>query len=341
MPIFNNEEYLECSIKSVLAQSFENFELILIDDNSSDDSIKVCKQCINSKCRLIQLQINKGPGNARNIGINIARGKYLLFLDGDDWWDKNILNEIYKTIKAESPQVVLFGIQEEYFKSSGRYIRKNVLKPKEKFLNEQESVRSYIIKLQATTLFRYIWNKAYRADLIKMNGICFSDLRLGEDIEFNVDIFEHVNTLKVIALAPYHYRRRATGSAMGKYYIDYWDINFFLIKKRYSQIKRWHLQAIGNTIIYKEYLKFIFLTLQMSFFKECDYKKINRKKFLQERFQDEVLNELSGTCFISEYKYQLFSLLIRKQLVNTSIAIGYIIYLLKNKLYIIWALMNK
>lgn len=88
MPNFNGEEYIENAITSVLSQTFIDFELIIIDDCSSDNSIKVVKEIIKNDSRifLIELKKNKGPGFSRNKGIEISRGKYITFLDSDDLW---------------------------------------------------------------------------------------------------------------------------------------------------------------------------------------------------------------------------------------------------------------
>jgi len=85
IPIYGVEKYIANTVKSVLAQSYENFELLLIDDGSPDRSIEICRQLGDPRIKILQ-QDNRGPASARNLGIRVATGDYLAFLDGDDLW---------------------------------------------------------------------------------------------------------------------------------------------------------------------------------------------------------------------------------------------------------------
>lgn len=93
MPVFNAEKFIEETLKSVISQTYKEWECICIDDNSSDSSIEIIQSFMkeNSKIRLIQLDSNYGAAYARNIGIKAAQGKYLAFLDSDDVWKSNKL----------------------------------------------------------------------------------------------------------------------------------------------------------------------------------------------------------------------------------------------------------
>lgn len=106
IPNYNNSEWLEKSIGSVLSQGFSDYELIVVDDLSSDDSVNVIKELIkgNEKCRLIESKEKVYNGGARNIGLeNRKESMYTLFLDSDDWYcDNNVLQEIHDFIEKEN-----------------------------------------------------------------------------------------------------------------------------------------------------------------------------------------------------------------------------------------------
>lgn len=95
MPLYNTEKYVKSAIKSVLNQTFSNWELIVVDDCSTDESVKVASTLVeeDSRIKLIRLEENSGPAIARNSGIEIAKGKYLAFLDADDIWKPNKLKK--------------------------------------------------------------------------------------------------------------------------------------------------------------------------------------------------------------------------------------------------------
>ena len=96
MPSFNSSEFIEIAIKSVIDQTYENWELIIIDNGSEDNTINIINKLSksNKKISLIKNNCNRGPGFARNLGLKKARGAYISFLDSDDFWDNNFLNEM-------------------------------------------------------------------------------------------------------------------------------------------------------------------------------------------------------------------------------------------------------
>ncbi|MEI9598241.1 glycosyltransferase family 2 protein [Moellerella wisconsensis] len=91
MPCYNASHYIKDSINSVLNQTYQNFELIIIDDLSTDDSINIINSYSDSRIKLIQLTQNSGAGIARNTGIEVAQGRFIAFLDSDDLWRQNKL----------------------------------------------------------------------------------------------------------------------------------------------------------------------------------------------------------------------------------------------------------
>ncbi|KHS57836.1 glycosyl transferase family 2 [Terrisporobacter othiniensis] len=97
VPIFNSEKYLRTSIESILNQSYKNFELILINDGSSDGSLDICKEYIDKDERIVLInKNNEGVSSARNEGIDKSTGKYIVFCDSDDYIEKNYFKYLYK-----------------------------------------------------------------------------------------------------------------------------------------------------------------------------------------------------------------------------------------------------
>lgn len=107
IPLYNKEQSIHKTIQSVLSQTYTAFELLVIDDGSTDDSLSVVKKMNDSRLRIINQQ-NSGVSVARNRGIQEAKHDYVSFLDADDWWDKNYLNETRKLI-IDFPQSVMYG----------------------------------------------------------------------------------------------------------------------------------------------------------------------------------------------------------------------------------------
>lgn len=336
----NAAKYVEKAIHSVLSQTFTNFEYILIDDFSQDKTIDICKSLIDERCKIISLEKNEGPGIARNKGLQVAAGAYILFLDADDWMDSTLFEHIYQTAMAKEPDLLVFGITEEYVNQKGSIFKTQQLKLTQKFFDSEASSREFIINLQKGTMFRYVWNKAYKRKHIVNQHIGFNEFPIGEDVYFNIQYSDSVQTIATISGPTYHYKRVQSGSAMGKYYPDFWKINYTLILMRYEQSVHWHLLSLAKDILVEDYLKFIFLTLQMSFFPISKSTNSSRKKFLQNRNLDEIYKKLVLSYTGNNKVSILFKLLITKNFYQSSIIIGYILHILKNKLYKIYSILK-
>lgn len=116
IPVYNVEKYLTQCINSVISQSYRNLEIILIDDGSSDNSSQMCDDFARQDSRIKVIhKINGGLSSARNAGIKIATGDYLLFLDSDDYWDSvDAMKECAEVCTKSHPDVVMFGYKKFY-----------------------------------------------------------------------------------------------------------------------------------------------------------------------------------------------------------------------------------
>ena len=109
MPVFNEERYIRKAIESVLEQSLSDFELIVVDDGSTDDTLKIIKSFDDERIRVIT-QSNRGPGASRNTALEIARGEYIMFLDGDDFFCPDALRIAYGEITSKDTDISIFQI---------------------------------------------------------------------------------------------------------------------------------------------------------------------------------------------------------------------------------------
>lgn len=112
MPNYNSEKFIKESIESVLNQTYSNIELIIIDDNSKDSSLKKIKEVKDSRIKLIKLKINQGAARARNEGLKISKGRYLAFLDSDDVLNEDAIEKQIKFLKNKKSGLV-FGAFEQ------------------------------------------------------------------------------------------------------------------------------------------------------------------------------------------------------------------------------------
>ena len=109
LPVYNGERYIKNAIESVLNQSLSDFELIIVNDGSTDDTLKIISSFDDERIRLIN-QTNKGPGAARNSALEMACGDYIMFLDSDDWFCGDALQIAYDEISSKNTDISIFQI---------------------------------------------------------------------------------------------------------------------------------------------------------------------------------------------------------------------------------------
>lgn len=192
VPVYNIESYLPRCISSIMEQSYTNYELILIDDGSSDKSAKICDEyaAIDNRIQAVH-QSNQGVSEARNHGIRLSRGKYICFIDGDDYIEKTMLESLLSGFDSEV-ELTICGFQCEYEDGSLIYSSKFA---NNFILNTEFAIRS----LFEDKLYRYqgyIWNKLFILDTIKEFEITFNPhIYYNEDRLF---CFEYIKQSKMI-----------------------------------------------------------------------------------------------------------------------------------------------
>lgn len=201
VPIYNVERYLKQCLDSIIAQTFSDFEAILVDDGSTDDSGKICDEyaLIDWRFRVFHQQ-NAGPSEARNTGINNCSGKYIYYLDSDDWLDKNAIEMLHREISRKQSSFV----------ACGYYVESNhprIVIPDGK---TSETNSEDILLLFARKKLSYaLWNKMYTSEIILQNEIWFyPGIKYVEDHAFNLKYISFCDDLKVLPLPLYHYRSR-------------------------------------------------------------------------------------------------------------------------------------
>lgn len=196
MPIYNAENHLKKSIDSILEQSHNNIELILVNDGSTDRSIDICKDYEMSDKRVVLLDIeNSGPGAARNIGLDISTGDYIAFVDADDSLKSDAIETLISIAIKDDYDIVsasYFRVDREIKVSKNNYSTGEISRDK-----TQDQVKRYN-SFKTSSSFGYVWAKIYKTSFIKQYNIKFSEDRkvFLEDTLFN---------LKVISYNPRYY----------------------------------------------------------------------------------------------------------------------------------------
>lgn len=203
MPTYNCAKYVAEAVQSVLAQTYSDFELIIVDDGSTDGTFELLYEISEKDDRIKLYQIaHAGVSVARNYGIEKAVGDKILFMDGDDSWKSNLLE---CCLQKNDFELLLFGIQADWYD-------KGVFSYSETSMESSLPISEVIIKNEITTLFsKYNMaspcNKVYKRSIINECCIRFSaECVYLEDLKFNIDYLKHIRTLCIINKDLYKYR---------------------------------------------------------------------------------------------------------------------------------------
>ena len=296
MPVYRVEKVLTAAVEDVLNQTFADFELILVDDCSPDCSGKICDQLAqrDNRIKVIHLPQNGGASNARNQGIQIAQGEYILFLDGDDKFDKDMLERTVIVAKETRADAVMFGLLEEHFDNKGELRNKVLVCPERKSLKNIKELREYVIEMEKTNLYGYSTNKLYKTDILKENNVRFVIMKFNEDIIFNIDFFNHAQTLEVIDFAPYHYLKRVESSTTSRFIPTYYEDIMIKIKRLYEQFEAWNMLSQDIlTVIAQRYVRYVFSALERNNDSRAEMKSKQRKDFLLKIYKSDLYGKLS------------------------------------------------
>lgn len=235
VPVYKVEKYLKKCVDSILAQTFTDFELILVDDGSPDDSGKICEEYAEKDARVRVLhKENGGLSSARNAGIEVAKGKYLGFIDSDDYIAEDMYELLYNTIIKEDADLSICGIYDVYEGKAP------IVKPTiEKVVSAEEAL---LLILQGNIISVHAVNKLYKRELF--SSIRYPEGKYHEDSFIIVDLLNQCHKVAINSKQKYYYYHRIgsinTESFSEKQFefIEAWEKNEMKLKDRSQEIKK-------------------------------------------------------------------------------------------------------
>jgi len=210
IPIFNAENTIQKSLNSLKKQSYQNIQVILVDDASTDQSVKHIEKIISSDNRfqVVHQTQNKGASAARNVGISHSHSEYLFFLDADDWLEPNAIEMLVDLANQSNNDFVCASHIQNFDHKS---IQKSDESPQQDHVFTQKEltlyIKNYLKSPYLYTLFVHCWAKLYKLSYIKNNAIQFNEnLSQLEDVNFNFQYLSHCTTVAYKSAFIYHHR---------------------------------------------------------------------------------------------------------------------------------------
>lgn len=267
VPVYNAEKYLDDCLKSIITQTYKNLEIILINDGSTDNSLKVCYKYKEIDERIVVVNNkNHGVSYSRNCGIKIATGNYIVFIDSDDVIDIRYIEKLIEPTKKEDYDLIICGLTHKF-------------REKEKWISKKEIISNLDkltgnIKLDYRFLVHYYLEvpvvKLFKKNIIDKNNITFPEnLLISEDQVFNREYIKHVKNYTYIDEYLYMYYHRNNNSLSMRKGEDYWksDLeNVLLMKKFFSEEKIFESKYI--LLDYSIWIVYKYLSVNKHFIKE-------------------------------------------------------------------------
>lgn len=216
VPVYNVESYLPRCIDSLLAQNYVDLEILLIDNGSNDQSGQICENYAAQFSNITAYHIpNKGVGSARNFGLSKAKGEFICFVDADDYLVGNLFSDVESQLDSQL-DLLVFSYYNSIEKNLSEIDRSAKILPTEGKKDKSEFIALFQ-ELFLTDMMYTVWNKIYRREFLEEHQIVFESYELGEDVRFNLSVYQHVNTVFLVKSAYYVYVSGRVDSAMGQY----------------------------------------------------------------------------------------------------------------------------
>ena len=271
VPIYNVGQYLDQCVQSLSSQTYQNLEILLIDDGATDNSPEICDRWGEKDARIRVIhKANGGLSDARNVGIRESKGDYVTLIDGDDWLDEQTCELALKGALEQNADIVMWPYVREF---------PNESKPKHLFdsdrLFERDEVKNGLARRMAGVLDNELRNpaeadsivmacaKLYRGSILRDHGLSFVDLKIigtHEDGLFNLEAFCFADRVLYINQYWYHYRKAIPGQLTRTYRKDLYDQYQTLISMLESKGKALEIRDIDVAIRNRVCLSMIVLS---------------------------------------------------------------------------------
>lgn len=279
IPIFNAEKYLDRCIKSVLKQSYREFQVVLVDDGSKDRSGEICDYYAkhSSQITVIHKQ-NEGVSAARNDGIRVAEGDYIGFVDADDTIEEDCLMTLFQLLRSEYFDCVSFGIN-KIFVENGEIVDSVQDTHGEAFWRNPDEIRGGIIELFPNMTIASVCNKVYTKDIIKNKN--FIEMMTGEDFLFNIEVLQDISSFAVLNNCLYdYYRNKKEKTRANSYTLKYIDDIEAMYKAVLSLFRNWEIKQKDYYQIIDDIMYGMFHNVLVALPRE-EYKKSIRRPYVR------------------------------------------------------------
>jgi len=242
IPVYNVEKYIDRCLKSIISQNYDDLEIIVIDNGSTDSSGIICDTYASEYSNISVYHIeNHGVGSARNFGLSKARGEFIYFVDSDDYLVGNLFADFADKLVSDLDLVVFcyYNSFEEDLTEKSRTEKSLPFKGN----YDKDGFIKIFKELFLSDMLYTVWNKIYRREFLLENNLSFEQYELGEDVRFNLNVYRNVNRIFLSQDSYYVYVIGRKGSAMSSYNPKRIQYQLQELKMVDSLLSDWYLDS--------------------------------------------------------------------------------------------------
>lgn len=322
MPVYNKELYLEKTLQSILNQTYKNFEIIIVNDGSTDNTKQICDEYAKKDSRISVYNIeNGGVSNARNIGLKYVTGEYIQFIDGDDCINQGIF-EKYISILESKNYDILFSSYNKVDYLGNLLDRVDIGYDGE--YKKEEILLDFAEQQIKTGYYGCVSNKLLKKDIIRKNRLIFNTtISVAEDLDFFLDVYKYSSDYFFINMESFNYLQNAENTSVLLYdNLDYYIQLLINLKMKDFLIESGYFYEDNKRILEQRILDYIYY--------EVFYSKLNKdiiKRKVSNLYNDDKV--MSGLTIKNVLSFKnIVVLAIKKNKYNTVYNLLY----LRNKL---------
>lgn len=296
VPVYNTAKYLPQCIESILDQTYTNFELLLIDDGSSDNSGEICESYAerDTRVRVIH-QENAGVSAARNRGLDEACGEYIMFVDSDDYVDSELLECAYHEIRAYDVDIYICGLVVE-ISNGGEIISKEIYTAKGKKTYDVRGLLEDMDLFYPGLCICGPCHKLFKRKVIENENIRFDTrLSFAEDFLFNQEYLARIRTVQIDDEVYYHYRKEREESLNSRWDLRHYDMAVYVYDQMRDLLEKVHCTEERKQRYEHEYCNTLIAVVLTG------YRKQLKKTTAQERRH--ILCQLSDNPYIKKLPF--------------------------------------
>lgn len=286
IPVYQCKWNIEQILSDIEKQTYQDYEVLLVDDGSTDGSAEVCQEYErrDSRIRAI-LKEHSGVGKTRNKGLECASGEYIAFIDADDRIEPDYLEQMLQGLNDSELVISSF---DRWFYDGDKLVSKVENKRIEAFIEVEKNFAEYFSELYVTTLLGIVYCKLFNTEIIRKNGIAFrNDIYIGEDFCFNFDYLRACHNINCIPYMGYHYVCTNGNSLTHKKDLKKYEYGKILFRESIKFGKDMNLDMESMKGIYNLYLRTCFKNIETVFSMENKLSPKDRHTYMNKIVSDE------------------------------------------------------